>query len=199
MYGEDIDLSYRLLKGGYENWYLPVRILHYKGESTQKSSFRYVHVFYGAMLTFFRKHYSHMSILLSIPIKMAIYMKATMALLRMQLERMRQSLGFSGKARRSFPKYVFIGKGSSLERCRELAARKGLNATYLEGDEQTLPHGYHTLEVERRGVAYVVYDVLSFRYETILRNFATHPQENVYIGFYHPDSQMVVTAEEVIR
>ena len=35
MYGEDIDLSYRLLKGGYHNWYLPLRILHYKGESTQ--------------------------------------------------------------------------------------------------------------------------------------------------------------------
>ena len=32
MYGEDVDLSYRLLKGGFENWYLPVRILHYKGE-----------------------------------------------------------------------------------------------------------------------------------------------------------------------
>ena len=56
MYGEDVDLSYRLLKGGFENWYLPVRILHYKGESTQKSSFRYVHVFYDAMLIFFRKH-----------------------------------------------------------------------------------------------------------------------------------------------
>ena len=46
MYGEDIDLSYRILKGGYQNYYLPVDILHYKGESTQKSSFRYVHVFY---------------------------------------------------------------------------------------------------------------------------------------------------------
>ena len=43
MYGEDIDLSYRLLKGGYENWYIPATMLHYKGESTQKSSFRYVH------------------------------------------------------------------------------------------------------------------------------------------------------------
>ena len=44
MYGEDIDLSYRVLKGGYRNYYLPSLILHYKGESTQKSSFRYVHV-----------------------------------------------------------------------------------------------------------------------------------------------------------
>ena len=63
MYGEDVDLSYRLLKGGFENWYLPVRILHYKGESTQKSSFRYVHVFYDAMLIFFRKHYGGMNAL----------------------------------------------------------------------------------------------------------------------------------------
>jgi len=54
MYGEDIDLSCRILKAGYENWYLPCQILHYKGESTHKSSFRYVHVFYQAMLIFFR-------------------------------------------------------------------------------------------------------------------------------------------------
>jgi GT2 family glycosyltransferase len=40
MYGEDIDLSYRLLKAGLHNWYYPATILHYKGESTQKSSFR---------------------------------------------------------------------------------------------------------------------------------------------------------------
>lgn len=38
MYGEDIDLSYRILKRGWENYYLPTPILHYKGESTQKIS-----------------------------------------------------------------------------------------------------------------------------------------------------------------
>ena len=35
MYGEDIDLSYRILKAGWENWYLPCKMLHYKGESTE--------------------------------------------------------------------------------------------------------------------------------------------------------------------
>lgn len=40
MYGEDIDLSYRILKAGWENWYLPCKMLHYKGESTEKSSSR---------------------------------------------------------------------------------------------------------------------------------------------------------------
>ena len=38
MYGEDIDLSYRITKAGYKNYYFPdTRIIHYKGESTKKS------------------------------------------------------------------------------------------------------------------------------------------------------------------
>ncbi len=88
MYGEDIDLSYRLLKGGWENWYLPLDIVHYKGESTQKSSFRYVHTFYQAMLIFFQKHYSHLSFFFSLPIKTAIYFRAFVALLKMMGERL---------------------------------------------------------------------------------------------------------------
>jgi len=81
MYGEDIDLSFRLLKGGWENWYVPCDIVHFKGESTQKSTFRYVHVFYQAMLIFFRKHYSHLSVFYTIPVKMAIYFRAAIALI----------------------------------------------------------------------------------------------------------------------
>ena len=57
MYGEDIDLSYQLLRHGYENWYLPLDIVHYKGKSTIKTSFRYTYTFYKAMLIFFVKHY----------------------------------------------------------------------------------------------------------------------------------------------
>lgn len=81
MYGEDIDLSYRLLKGGWQNWYLPYEITHFKGRSTQKTDFRYVHIFYQAMLIFFRKHYSHLSFLYAIPVKMAIYFRAFIALI----------------------------------------------------------------------------------------------------------------------
>lgn len=80
MYGEDIDLSYRLLKSGWENWYLPYPITHFKGKSTQKSDYRYVHIFYKAMLIFFRKHYSHLSIFYALPVKMAIYFRAAIAL-----------------------------------------------------------------------------------------------------------------------
>ena len=92
MYGEDIDLSYRILKAGYKNYYLPTPILHYKGESTHKNSFRYVHVFYEAMLIFFRKHYRHYSLLLSIPIMAAIILSACLSLVSRQLRRFKRFL-----------------------------------------------------------------------------------------------------------
>lgn len=58
MYGEDIDISYRIIKAGYKNVYFAdTKIIHYKGESTKKSSINYVLVFYGAMLIFARKHF----------------------------------------------------------------------------------------------------------------------------------------------
>lgn len=46
MYGEDIDLSYRVAKSGMEVWYLPYRIMHYKGESAHSSDARYVRLFF---------------------------------------------------------------------------------------------------------------------------------------------------------
>lgn len=82
MYGEDIDLSYRILKGGYKNVYFPeTRIIHYKGESTKKSSVNYVFVFYKAMIIFAEKHFSQKNFkLFSFLINCAIYFRASLAL-----------------------------------------------------------------------------------------------------------------------
>ncbi len=58
MYGEDIDLSWRIVQAGYVNYYFPeTTIIHYKGESTRKGSLNYVRVFYQAMIIFARKHF----------------------------------------------------------------------------------------------------------------------------------------------
>ena len=58
MYGEDIDLSYRIQAKGYKNYYLAdSQIIHYKGESTKKGSLNYVYVFYKAMAIFAKKHF----------------------------------------------------------------------------------------------------------------------------------------------
>jgi O-antigen biosynthesis protein len=82
MYGEDIDLSYRIQKGGFENYYFPeTRIIHYKGESTKKSSINYVFVFYRAMVIFAEKHFSKKNAkLFSFLINCAIYLRAGLAI-----------------------------------------------------------------------------------------------------------------------
>ncbi len=78
MYGEDIDLSYRLLRGGYENYYFPeTSIIHYKGESTKRGSLNYVKVFYQAMVIFARKHFAgSQARLLVWMMQLAIYLRA---------------------------------------------------------------------------------------------------------------------------
>lgn len=79
MYGEDIDLSYRLVLAGYTNYFLPTPIIHYKGESTKKGSLRYVRVFYEAMLIFFKKHYPHYSKGYYLAVKFSIFFRASLA------------------------------------------------------------------------------------------------------------------------
>ena len=198
MYGEDIDLSYRILKGGYENWYLPIKILHYKGESTQKSSFRYVHVFYDAMLIFFRKHYSHLSLLISIPVKTAVYLKAFWELIKMQVRGMKKSLGFI-QNRGCVPSYLFIGQQEALDECRGIARSNGLDAEFVVGDESSLPEGHLKIDLPEKEELFVVYDTDSYAYETILDLFSHRPDGRVLMGTYSRRSKNIITEDEVIK
>lgn len=83
MYGEDIDLSYRITQAGYKNYYFPeTQIIHYKGESTKRSSLNYVVIFYKAMAIFSKKHFSGSNAFwFNALIHLAIFLKAGLALL----------------------------------------------------------------------------------------------------------------------
>jgi GT2 family glycosyltransferase len=86
MYGEDIDLSYRITKAGFRVYYFPeTEIIHYKGESTRKSSLNYILTFYQAMLIFTNKHpeFSGQKIL----IHLAIYFHGLLQLIRQNISR----------------------------------------------------------------------------------------------------------------
>ncbi|MEY3367034.1 MAG: hypothetical protein RI973_189 [Bacteroidota bacterium] len=82
MYGEDIDLSYRIVQAGYKNYYFAgTTIIHYKGESTKKGSLNYVRTFYQAMIIFARKHFRGREARLFIAmIHGAIYLRAGITL-----------------------------------------------------------------------------------------------------------------------
>lgn len=192
MYGEDIDLSYRILKGGYHNYYLPVDILHYKGESTEKSSFRYVHVFYEAMLIFFRKHYSGMSFLLSVPIKAAIYAKATMALLKMVSERTRKNLGFFTPRAEPSHAFLFVGTQDMLDVCRTIAINRGLEAQYV------LKEHYDPRIMD--GIDIVVFDADAIDYEVMLLTIKQSKRHGgrIELGTYCRSIGKIVTADEII-
>ncbi len=84
MYGEDIDLSYRILKASYVNYYFPeTRIIHYKGESTKKGSINYVLLFYKAMILFAKKHFTQKNARLYMGVVfLAIYLRAFLSILK---------------------------------------------------------------------------------------------------------------------
>ena len=57
MYGEDIDLSMKVLNSGYQNYYFSdTQVIHFKGESTRKN-LKYLNHFYDAMKIFYNKHF----------------------------------------------------------------------------------------------------------------------------------------------
>lgn len=197
MYGEDIDLSYRVLKGGYHNYYLPVDILHYKGESTQKSSFRYVHVFYEAMLIFFRKHYSGMTFLLSLPIKTAIYAKALMALVGMLSDRMRKSLGFFAPSAEGAQHYVFVGSLEMQDACRDIARRLGLDVEFH--DSEVLEDKSEAIWSEKNDNVLVL-DADSMSYADMLKRMSrlSDMNVNVTLGTYSKEIGKIITDREIL-
>ena len=226
MYGEDIDLSYRVLKGGYHNYYYPKMILHYKGESTQKSSFRYVHVFYEAMLIFFRKHYSGMTWLLSFPIKLGIYAKATLALSRMLVDKAQRSLGFVTYDRKA-PAYLLVGDSKMLASCCMLLQERGFQAFSVNTESLASETSVVKCAVkeercsvkgtEQQGVrkdlknkikealgkfassqvVYIVFSTADFTYDALFEYISENPSVSRKLAFYHSETNRIVTDDEV--
>ncbi len=90
MYGEDIDLSYRILKAGYKIYYFPgTSIIHYKGESTKKGSLNYVIIFYRAMQIFANKVFSgNLAKVYSFLISFAIFFTAGLSILSRSVKKL---------------------------------------------------------------------------------------------------------------
>ncbi len=194
MYGEDIDLSYRILQGGWENWYLPLRILHYKGESTQKTSFRYVTVFYKAMLIFVRKHFRHFSRMMFMPLQMAIYLKAFSSLLGMQWEKLCAHLGKVQSTVADQAQYVFHVADEHRQQCEVLIEKNSLRAVLVSAARKEgnldLGGGHE--------MTFHVFDMSCYHFENLLRDFSSVTCAGSFLGFWYPDSNSLVTNREIL-
>ena len=196
MYGEDIDLSYRILQGGYKNYFLPARMLHYKGESTVKSSYRYVYTFYQAMRLFFRKHYGHYSFLVSVPINMAIWARSFMAYAGNRLRYRRRPRVAEAPMRA-----VVVGSTQMLEEVRALLAvyqPKG-QFRFVEGSEEALPAGHLALADGLGGYDTVIYDTAAYSYRAVLDLLEHTPGNTLRLATYSVGTGVLLTDKRVYK
>ncbi|MDO4930349.1 MAG: glycosyltransferase family 2 protein [Bacteroidales bacterium] len=187
MYGEDIDLSYRLLKAGLKNYYIPSPILHYKGESTHKSTYRYVHVFYGAMLIFFKKHYHHYALTISIPIKLAIFVKAMLALMWYQIGRFKKFI--LPNSREKVAPQVYIGRHGA--EVKALAEQDGPSIVCVEADEKTFDF-QKVKAVLPADCIHLIFDLTDFSRDFVL-NFFKDSDHKLYIGTYSTETKTLIS------
>ncbi len=187
MYGEDIDLSYRILQTGKQNYYLPSRIIHYKGESSRKNTFRYVYVFYEAMYIFFKKHYSSYNWILSIPIRSAIYLRGSSVYVSRKLRGLlaKRTGVLSQMKKRHF---LLKGTNKSLEPMADICDKYDLM--------------YETEESETATPDFIVYDTDSFSYSQIISDLerrAGDGKTKVNLATYSHKLGCIITPNYVFK
>ena len=171
MYGEDIDLSYRMVKAGKANWFLPVEIIHYKGESTKKDSMRYVRVFYEAMLIFYRKHYPRYSWIGYPIVQLGVALRASMAMLKRLLKRILPTK--SPHPANNAP-WVIL----SDNRARVTMAT-GLN--------------HFKTAIPKEGPAQVMIDDATYSYSDIVNIISTHARRGVEFHIFSSANELIIS------
>lgn len=187
MYGEDIDLSYRMLQTGGLNYYIPSRIIHYKGESSRKNTFKYVYVFYEAMYIFFRKHYSDYSWLLSVPIRSAIYLRGAAEYVSRKVRglfvKRKGMLSYMRKKR-----FLLKGSNKSIETMVSICEKYNLLYDLKESPVSTPD--------------YVVYDTDVYSYGDIMSEIETlgkRDETRVNMATFSSRLNCIITAQYVFK
>ena len=193
MYGEDIDLSYRIMQAGYVNHYLPLPILHYKGESTIKTSYRYAKVFYDAMLIFFNKHFKSYSGLFALMVRMVVGVrKMSTYLLQNIWARRRMLADYTEKC-------LYVGRADSFGVVSELISKSSVltDPQFFEGsgDIDSALNGHMGPDIDA-----VLFDTDAFSFDEILDWMYARASEGkrYTMGLYSEKAGKLITEAEVL-
>lgn len=181
MYGEDIDLSYRLHKSGCHNYYYPTTVLHYKGESTKKNTYRYVHTFYEAMLIFYRKHFQS-SAFITFPIRAAIYGRAVLALLEQQIDSLRKFVYAANRPRADL--YVYDATAPNAECLEDIAERNGIDLL-----KATEPKAQSPVDA-------IIFNTDETSYAEMLSNIEQNPAHDYALGIFNPHTGVLTACHQ---
>ncbi len=180
MYGEDVDLSYRILKEGFENWYIPVPVLHYKGESTNKTSYRYAKVFYNAMLIFFNKHFRGYHLLFGLMVRIVVAVQTVLSYIANNIVH-RTKKGDDARL-----VWMYAGHSELLPLVSRLT---GTNEGDIVSSRMSLPSAEQPRD-------YTIYDVSAFTYSEIIDNMVRN-QGVARIATLYPGSKVLITDQEI--
>ena len=193
MYGEDIDLSFRILQQGYQNRYLPIPIIHYKGESTIKTSFRYARVFYDAMIIFFKKHFHKYSRLFEFVVKMVLGVRKISTFIGQNILAHRRRLADYSE------KCLYVGRKETFADVSGLIGNSGIlkAPVFVEGagDIETALGGRPD-----NGIGAVLFDTDAFTYDAIMDWMYSQASggKRYTIGFYSARTGKLITEDEVL-
>lgn len=192
MYGEDIDLSYRVLKAGFQNYYIPTQILHYKGESTKKDSLKYVNAFHKAMVIFFKKHFAHYSAIYSAFITLTVVMKGVMSYV------MQKFYAWTHKRpRKRRVKYLIVSDGRNLDDMKAIAEKHRFQYDVFHSRLGDIP----STDVLYRDYDYIVFDTSRYPFSSILEFFRHDDpyRHRPHIATYIPSNKTIMTMEGAIN
>ena len=195
MYGEDIDLSYRITQAGFQNYYLPCPILHYKGESTSKNTYKYVRVFYGAMSIFFEKHSQNYSYISRILVQTGINMQTWIKIGMVYLKRKKQQVVPQKMANQRFLILTSTEKANDIRAILE--SKEIGEGSLVFNTANELEHYLKNNRSKEVAATHIIYDTSTHTYSEVIKLMEHFSIYSLQAAIYNPFFKNIIAPGEV--
>ncbi|MDD4516627.1 glycosyltransferase family 2 protein [Massilibacteroides sp.] len=189
MYGEDIDLSYRLSLSGYTNYYIPERILHYKGESTRHNDRKYIRAFYDAMLIFHKKYYKRSGWIMHFVIKTAVWFKS------LWTSCFGRKNATTPKLKRKNRRALILCNNQNFEVIKKASAERVPELEFINHwnlDEERAMDAINRRN-QMKGFTDIVFSYPDMRFEQMLLFMDTMPNQTTTYHIYHENIHRLIS------